>query len=517
MKDTKSKWIIAILSFVFFIVVWNKNQWFDSYAFVVDAREGVDIVHPHHLFYNLFRYLLYHFSSFIGIDQFRFLSGVSSVFGAASLALVYSIIKKATSDSFKSLIGVLAIAGLFGFWFYSSSVEVNITSVFFLLLAINSISGGKHNRKQTAVTFLWLTIGVLFHQILGMAVIVFLLYEMYRYGSVTEPLKPASISLIPGFIIYSVVGFFYAETKSIPGLLKWFTAYAHYGRWGILSLDNFANSASGTIKAIFGGTSLRTILFVDEITFSGYLYLFLISLILLGMLLLTIFSIRSYFRKEDKTNLLIILLFVVFLIFAFWWAPNDDGFWLYPLILAVMFVISNLNMNKITKPVTVTIVVMLLGLNLFCEIIPNSRDKNSIASSSSTALSKLNFAESDLIITNMLHLALAHNYYSGVKVKFGSIALQESGTFEEMASALRDKINECEGRIFIFENEMKPEPHRRFLYDLISAEQYDQFYNQLRPDLIVRDSVLIYAKFVKIYELNRNQPDESNPETSLNQ
>jgi len=517
MKYSKSKWIIAVISFAFFIIVWNKNQWFDSYAFVVDARNGIDIVHPHHLLYNLFRYMMYHLSEFLGIDPFRLLSGVSSVFGAASLVFVYSIIKKLSSGTLKPILGLLAVSGLFGFWFYSTSVEVNITSVFFLLLALNSLISGAPEFRRTAFTFLWLSIGVLFHQILGLAVILFFIYEAYRYESFTKPIKPAVISLLPALIIYSVVGFLHAETKSIAGLLKWFTTYAHYGEWGYLNSTNIPNAAWGIVKAVFGGSNLRIILFDNQVSAGGIIYLILVSLISIGAISLIVLAVRSFNNNRDSFSVFLISLIVVYSAFAFWWAPNDDGFWLYPLIIAVIFVVVNLSFTKIIKRLIIFVIVTLIVINLFHEIIPNSRNKNSYALSCSKIFTELNITENDLVLTNMFHLALAHNYYSGVHVRFGSIAFQERGAYEKMAGDLRKKIDDCLGKIIVFENEMKPEPHRRFLYGLISPEQYDLFYDQLRPDLIVRDSVLIYERFVKIYELNRDSKFEPNEAASSNQ
>ena len=46
--------LVFLFFLAFFILVPNNDQGYDSYAFLLDARDGQEIVHPHHLLYNVF-------------------------------------------------------------------------------------------------------------------------------------------------------------------------------------------------------------------------------------------------------------------------------------------------------------------------------------------------------------------------------------------------------------------------------------------------------------------------------
>jgi hypothetical protein len=65
-----------------------------------------------------------------------------------------------------------------------------------------------------------------------------------------------------------------------------------------------------------------------------------------------------------------------------------------------------------------------------------------------------------------------------------------------------------EGRIIVFDNEIKPESHRRFLFSRFSPEDFAVAYAPVIPALSTMDSILVYGKSIAIYELNKDVEEE---------
>jgi hypothetical protein len=84
--------LVFLFFLLFFIFVPNNDQGYDSYAFLLDARDGFEIVHPHHILYNVLRYILFHLSVLLGLGPLKVISLASSVMGATALTFIFKSI-----------------------------------------------------------------------------------------------------------------------------------------------------------------------------------------------------------------------------------------------------------------------------------------------------------------------------------------------------------------------------------------------------------------------------------------
>ena len=139
--------LIFLFFMLFFIFVPNNDQGYDSYAFLLDARDNLEIVHPHHLLYNVLRYILFQLAVTLNLDGMKVISLASSIFGAVSLAVIFRILKEKTLPDI-ALTGTLLMAMVYSFWYYSTSVEVNIVSMMFLILAIYYLLKEKSDKNS---------------------------------------------------------------------------------------------------------------------------------------------------------------------------------------------------------------------------------------------------------------------------------------------------------------------------------------------------------------------------------
>ncbi|UCE67426.1 MAG: glycosyltransferase family 39 protein [Candidatus Zixiibacteriota bacterium] len=495
--------LVFLFFLVFFIFVPNNDQGYDSYAFLLDARDGQEIVHPHHLLYNVLKYILYLLSTRLGLDAMKVISLVSSVIGAFSLALIFRFIRQRALPEI-ALTGTMIIGMVFSFWYYSTTVEVNIVSIMFLALTLYYLLNERSDRNSI-LAFLFLTIGILFHQLLILALIPMLIYDSYRHGFLKRSIRLSMLSLIPGFVIYIIVALA-ASDNGIAGAYAWLAKYPGLGRWGVVHSGSVIASFGGIAKAVFGGSMLRQALYGGGISLPEILYVVGTMLSLCGMSILFINAAKSMLKKAD--SILLGVTAFIFLIFAFWWAPQDGGFWFYPVVLILIIVFSSVgNSGFIRNTVYATMIIFAL-VNITCAFVPASRINNSVSRTGADALAKLALARDDLLVSNMPQIRLALDYHYNVRPRIKSVAYLEDGPKNEMIEKYRSTLSDFEGRVIIFENEIHPESHRRFLFGRFSKKEYTETYRPFLSSLVAVDSIRVYGEWVAIYELEKDDEPE---------
>ena len=498
--------LIFIFFLLFFIFIPNYDQGYDSYAFLLDARDGIEIVHPHHLLYNVFRYLLFHFSASLGVEPMKFISFASSILGALSLAFIFNMLRRRSSPEI-ALTGTMIIGVIYSFWYYSTTVEVNIVSILFLVLSLFYLTKDNESRGSV-ISFMLLTIGILFHQILVLALIPMLLYDIRKSGSLVVTLKRSMVSLIPGFIIYIAVAFIAATDPGISGAYAWLMKYPELGRWGIIHSGSVITSMGGVAKSVFGGSILRQALFGNKRSYLEILYLIGAGLSISGLILIFASSLRDNLRSKNPELILLLGTALIFVIFAFWWAPHDGGFWFYPVLLILIIIFSSLKATKFTSMVVYITLLVFALINITGEFVPASRNVNSVALNGASSLAKLHLTENDIVLTNMPQIILAYSYHYNVNVPYKSVAYLEPGPKKTIVDQYRSMISNFPGKVIIFENEIYPESHRRFLFGRFSRKEYTEVYEPLMPSLVSVDSVRYYGEWITLYEFKHATENE---------
>jgi len=499
--------LVFLFFLLFFIFVPNHDQGFDSYAFLLDARAGLEIVHPHHILYNVLRYILFHLSTWLGLDPMKVISLASSVMGATALTYVFKILKSKTLPEM-ALTGTMLIGMVYSFWYYSTTVEVNIASMMFLIISLYYLLVDRKYRNSF-LAFLSLTVGILFHQLLALAVIPLLVDFYYRYGGPFWRVNRVILYLLlPGFIIYIIVAFFATPDKSVAGVYGWLVSYSKLGRWGIIGPGSLVTSVGGTAKALFGGSMLRQTLYNGDLSPYGLICLAGTGISLLGLAVLLGISIRQYIERKFIESTLLLITALIFAAFAFWWAPNDDGFWFYPVVLVLIMIFITVDYTDTVRKIAYATMAVFAFVNITCAMVPAADMNKSVARKGAQALYNLDLGENDLVLTNHAQIPLALDYHYNVKVPTTSFAYQEGGTKNEIISHFHTMLTTFKGRIIIFEDEIKPERHRRFLYSRFSPGDYALAYAPVMAALTPVDSIQVYGKPVAIYELKMGADGE---------
>ena len=104
----------------------------------------------------------------------------------------------------------------------------------------------------------------------------------------------------------------------------------------------------------------------------------------------------------------------------------------------------------------------------------------------------------------MPQIRLALDYHYNVRPRINSIAYLEDGPKNEVIDRYRSFLSDFEGRVIIFENEIYPEPHRRFLFGRFSQSEYAETYRPFLSSLVAVDSIRVYGEWVTIYKLEKD-------------
>ncbi len=505
-KNTAAETILFVTALVAFTLLSNADQGMDSYIYAINVRDSSELLHPHHLLYNPFGVILCRLFSFTGLGSLKLLSLFNSVLGAAVLTIIYRTLRKYT-DRRRASAAVISIGALYSFWYYSASVEVNMAALLFGSLALLLISQEETSTTKGMAASLSIAAGTLFHQALVLMYIpLFIVFHRRRIplSRIIMQLGPSILSL---GIIYSACALWITPDHTVKSAWRWLTLYSHLGTWGKLSLNNFVISIWGTAKTLFGGDEIRRTFYAGDRGLSGYSYLFL--LVATVSLLLYIAFVSLMNRLFWSTfELFLLLNTIAFGLFAFWWAPTDDGFWLYSILS--LFLLTFVRFTRIKSPglPLSALPIFLILTNYPFEIIPSAEVNNSIVRSGAAKIAAMNIGESDLVITNFNQIRLALDYHHGIKTNTACLLFAPPGdnheVVEEYSKRIRDWL--ARGRVLIFANEIFPEPHRRYLTERFSLDDYRRAYDEFLPLLVKRDSISAYGSWVTIWEI---QPDQA--------
>lgn len=490
----------------------NSDQRIDSYIYTLNVRDGVELFHPHHLVYNFFGYVLYKLFKFTDLGSLELLSIANSFLGAFTLTLIFMIIRSRISTTI-AIMGTLTIGFLYSFWYYSTSVEVNMPGLLFLCLALYFLLVKPQTKKNSIAVFIFLSVGILFYQVLVLAVIPILVYEINRFRSFSKVSTYALPILIVTMLIYLVVAIIETPEKNLNGIYKWLTLYSHFGWWGKLQASNFIKGLWGLTKTVFGGDNLRNIFYDGMLSSSKLIYVILIIITSLGLIWLTITAFWQFWQKRDCLQWLLLSLALIFGVFAIWWAPSIDDFWFYPVVLILIFAFRETGKKYYGEKMAFAVLILILIMNTFYEFVPGTQKKNSIVLQGATALNRLNLTPDDLVLTNFNQIRLALDYHYGKKIPTACLVFLESGDKDVVISNYHERIKEnlSRGKVMIFGDEISPEPHRRYLFERFSPDDYSNIYGPFFPYLVPMDSIMVYGKNVVIYQISQEVIYSSEP------
>src|SRR5215510_14886149 len=131
----------------------TKNYYWDgiSFASAIESstRFNSTLIHPHHLLYNAFGFVVYRLSAWLGfhyraVEILQFTNCILSVCCAVLLA---RFVQRALRSYFITVVLVATFSFSSTWWKYSTDADSYVISVLFLLLALNLLLGSGRVRS----------------------------------------------------------------------------------------------------------------------------------------------------------------------------------------------------------------------------------------------------------------------------------------------------------------------------------------------------------------------------------
>ena len=374
----------------------------DSITYLVGIINGEQLFHPHHLLYHVLarNWLLFWQAVFPSIPDYSIVTAFTSLWGAGSLALVWTIFRRRFGLRVKAaLYATLVIAFSYGTWFYSANIEVYMPAVFFMLLLLHAIPE-KLSRKAVLLIAVLHSLAILFHQV-NILFAVFLLYYFIRQGKSIGVARALGLYMGTGLLLvggmYFYGGWIAEGHQSWSEWITWIRGYTYgHDYWRPWTTETPLMVATGIAHALIGGHFLFQIPQVNqrltgslaEHSLQDELYLssaidpawaWFLSGLCIALLILTVLLIWRYIRqkawKAPPAARFFSMgagwtIFLYSLFFSFW-MPEILEFWILQLLLCWMLLLGGvlrypqrLHVPS-TASVTLVIALILFTVNYF--------------------------------------------------------------------------------------------------------------------------------------------------------
>lgn len=394
-------WVIFLTVLLVYLCFPNKVYFFDGIAFaqtIEDAR-GLEtsLIHPNHLFYEAFGYLIYRVVRGVGIEARALivLQITNSFLSAGAAVLFFHILRR----TLRSVYLAGALTFLFAFsatwWKFSTDADAYIPSVLFVLVSFYLIlPEAKPRPLLVALTF---SLSMCMHQL---AVVFFpvLVAGLFLQSAATERrrqiltvLQFSSAAFVITFGVYYYCFYLATGTLDFKRLMRWMTSFSPDASFSFNAWSNLSYTVRGYFRLFFGGrlSALK-----------GLLNPFIIALIIGLVILAGLFVARLIrgglsFRRRSSPDAVprfrLVVLFpriklllflcslwiAVYTVFLFVWLPQHTFyrlFYLPALLLLAGILISSseaLDAHKRTYRLALFVAVMSLANFLFL-IFPSS-------------------------------------------------------------------------------------------------------------------------------------------------
>jgi hypothetical protein len=341
--------------FLIYIGFLSKNYYWDGvfFARVIEDAQGLSasLIHPNHLGYTLFGYLLYRGSEGLGftVRAIYVLQVVSCIASVLSAYVLFTIARR----YFRSLYLAWSLTFLFAFaatwWKFSVDADAYILSVLFLLVCFAMIMPGRKVRPLLLVVVF--SLAVVFHQlaIFFYPVIVLGLFWQDENHGITAAVKFAVGAFVTVFGTYCLFFYFASNTTDPVRFLRWITSYSPDVSF-TFNLGSNLNSMLRSQRRVFFGGRLSLL--------RGFLNPWVIVLIVTWFTVIVLMVIRfvqaARYKRErsmplkralrsDPVAKLWLVWTVVYAIFLFFWLPQHTFyrlFYLPAIVLLIGWVIS---------------------------------------------------------------------------------------------------------------------------------------------------------------------------------
>ncbi len=384
-------WAIFFVVFAVYAGFLTKNYYWDGITFAqVIENAGslnVSLLHPSHLIYNVFGYLVYRAAYFFGFNPraVSVLQVCNCFFGALTATALFYVFR----SLFRSVHIAVLLVCLFSFsatwWKFATDANSYIPSIFFLVLSFYLILPGK--KPTPGIVALTHVAAMCLHQlaIFFFPVIVVGLYIQSSDDPRKRFSRIAKYSVIAGVStlgLYCLCFYLLTGSFGVREFMNWMTYYSTENGFVFNASQSISWTLSGTVKLFFGG---RFSFFKEVANPLTILLAILDALVLIGFLTLLVFGLV----KTTKGDILetsqiafrqLVLICMVwaasYALFLFFWIPKNvfyRMFYLTPLIVLLGVWISRSKFLRSHRLIPALFVATMILSNFLFYIVPYSK------------------------------------------------------------------------------------------------------------------------------------------------
>jgi len=397
---------VGLLFLILFLVTLSKNlsAAHDSISYINEIDKGI-FFHPHHLLYNYLAAKWVVLLKVLGIgrpDSVYAVESLNSVFGAMTISLGYIFLRKIVGFNLKdAFILSFLPAASFGFWYYSTTVEVYIIPLFFLFLCFLWFFSCKDSRTKWFLIGLFHGIAILFHQVhclffITVVSVIFIQnskpfnFKRIFSGITVYSFTAAIVSAFP----YLFITHFILGKKTFLDKWDWFTDYAQKSEyWNTFGINALIKAAIGFGRSIIGGHFIfpaiggeilsKTILkgkwiademfLVRNMSRQQGIFLIVLTLLLFSLIaylkIISMKSLKKIISDNWKILTISFIWLVSYTIFFIFWEPSNLEFWIPQSLIAWLILIvilkDTIHKKDINSKIVLLLPVLLFSINLF--------------------------------------------------------------------------------------------------------------------------------------------------------
>jgi hypothetical protein len=389
--------LLSLALLALYLAFPTKAYYWDGIVFaqaIEDVASGavgpsISLTHPNHLIYNFAGYFFYKLVHAFNahIRALTALQILNSIFSAGSATILFLILR----DTLRSIYFAVCLTLLFAlsatWWKFSTDANAYIPSVFLLLLSFYLVL--PQRRPRPLLVALSFFAAMCFHQLAVIAFPVFALGVYFQSRALENRRGPrnvivfTAVSLVLIVGVYAVAFYFATGSLNISRLLHWAASYSpdtdtRFDLW-----SNLGYSLRGEVRLFFGGrlNLLRglmnpvavLLIALFAIAVLWLLYAVLANLVTLKRRLRDVrpSSQQKHVRliPQQKTVLLLALMWaVVYLVFLFFWLPQNTFyrvFYLPALIVLLGLALAALPQTPPNRTFATAVFVVAVGLANF--------------------------------------------------------------------------------------------------------------------------------------------------------
>ncbi|MDX6710270.1 MAG: hypothetical protein QOH96_1286 [Blastocatellia bacterium] len=364
-------WILAIGVLMVYLIFPTKTYYWDgvNFALSVENSSGLSrsLIHPHHLLYNVFGYVIYHLCNAAGLNvrALQVLLVTNGVLSALCAGLFFRFLLQTFRSVYLSSVLTLLFAFSATWWKYSTDADSYVPSILLFVICLNLMVDGQKPRPFCvalvhAASMFMHQLAVFFYPVIVLGILLQSRELGFRQRAqlvLKYSVTACSITLAANYYCFHLqTGAF-----NLGAFAGWLTTYLHGPNSYSFSFDLWSNAvftARGHTRLLFGGRlnwlrGLVTLPIVALIVIlTGAI------LVLLVQFVKDVRSVASARIAPEISNLSLIrpralccLWVGVYLTFLFFWYPYFTPYRLFYLpALIVLFGIVLARYRKVRPP-----------------------------------------------------------------------------------------------------------------------------------------------------------------------